>query len=272
MRKFILVIGHCFLSVLINGQSPATIISDLKSVNQTIAIEPCNTGEGSIISNRAMNLFLADRIGYYLSQYDDISFDKNYITFNSSNGVFSLNHNFFQVKGNDEQVRAFTVGGIKANVANAFEFAYTGKQFNNEIGITVKRTWIAKVKTHFNSCTLVSSAGSQKHDMDGIRASILYSLQVKLNSKQAEFERELDSIKPSDVPDQDINRVKTHLKQKFYNDMLKYCSLESARLQSDDLIETANYNFVSTSWTSINGYIPMFPEKYLVAGSFNGEF
>jgi len=107
--------------------------------------------------------------------------------------------------------------------------------------------------------------------MDALRASIVYSLQGQLTRKQAEFEKQLDSIKPSDVPGQDINRVKSVLRQKFYADMLDYLSWESARLQSDDLIATANYNLVSTSWTSINGYVPILPQKYLVANSLNSN-
>jgi hypothetical protein len=247
------------------AQNPVSIILGLQATNSAIATEPCTTGEGRLISNRAMNLFLADRIGYYLSQYDDISFDKNYITFNSLDGVFSLNHNFFQAKGDDEQVKAFTVGGIKANVSNAAESAFTGKPFNNEIGLTVKRTWVARVKTRFN-------CNPQKQDMDAMRASILYSLQAQLASKQAEFEKELDSIKPSDIPGQEINRVKTLLRKQFYNDMLDYCSWESARRQSDDLIETADYDLVSTSWTSIYGYVPILPQKYRVAESLDSSF
>ncbi len=217
-----------------------------------------------LISNRAMNLFLADRIGYYLSRYDDISFDKNYITFNSSDGVFSLNHNFFQARPGDNPIKSFIVGGIKANVVNAIESRFTGNAFNNEIGLTIKQTWLASVKTHFTQ--------SHKQNMAALRASIRYSLQAQLTRKQAEFEKSLDSIKQSDIPGQDLNQVKTYLRQKFNNDMSEYYSRETASKQSDTLIETVNYNSVSTAWTSINGYVPILPLKYPVSESLNGPF
>jgi hypothetical protein len=217
-----------------------------------------------LISNRAMNLFLADRIGYYLSRYDDISFDKNYITFNTSDGVFSLNHNFFQATPGDNPVKSFLVGGIKANVVNAVESGFTGKQFNNEIGLTIKQTWLSSVATH--------SSQSQKQHMAALRASIRYSLQAQITRKQAEFEKNLDSLKQSDVPGQDLNQVKTYLRQKFNNDMSDHYSWESARQQSDTLIETANYDLVSTSWTSISGYVPILPLKYPVAETLNSSF
>jgi hypothetical protein len=223
-----------------------------------------DTASTPLISNRAMNLFLADRIGYYLSRYDDISFDKNYITFNSADGVFSLNHNFFQAKPGDNQVRSFMVGGIKANIVNAVESGLTGEEFNNEIGITIKQTWLSSVATH--------SSQSQKRNMDALRASIKYSLQAQLTRMQAEFEKNLDSIKQSDVPGQDLNQAKTFLRQKFNNNMSEYFSWASARLQSDTLIETANYTLVSTSWTSISGYVPILPLKYPVAESLNTSF
>jgi hypothetical protein len=217
-----------------------------------------------LISNRAMNLFLADRIGYYLSRYDDISFDKNYITFNTSDGVFSLNHNFFQATPGDNPIKSFFVGGIKANVVNAVESGFTGKAFNNEIGLTIKQTWLSSVATR--------SSRTQKQHMAALRASIRYSLQAQMTRKQAEFEKNLDSIQQSDVPGQDLNDVKTFLRQKFNNDMSDYYSWESARQQSDTLIETANYDLVSTSWTSISGYVPILPLKYPVAETLNSSF
>ena len=198
-----------------------------------------------LISNRAMNLFLADRIGYYLSRYDDLSFDKNYITFNSSDGVFSLNHNFFQATPGDNQVKSFLVGGIKANVVNIVD---------KEIGLTIKQTWLTSVATH--------SCQSQKQHMAALNASIRYSLQAQLTRRQTEFEKNLDSLKQSDVPGQDLNDVENFLRQKFNNDMSDYYSWETARQQSDTLIETENYDLVSTSWTSISGYVPILPEKY----------
>ena len=88
-----------------------------------------------------MNLFLANKTGYFLSAFNDLSFYKNYITYHSADGTFSLNHNLFQAKGKDEAVRSFTVAGIRAGIKNT-----------NEIGATVQHTWIVNTKTHFSKC------------------------------------------------------------------------------------------------------------------------
>ena len=220
--------------------------------------------QDSLISHRAMNLFLADRIGYYLSAYHDISFDKNYVTFSSLDGEFSLNHNFFQAKGGDQPVRAFTVGGIKANIVNDLGSAFKGEQFPDEIGVTVVRTWIAPARTR--------ATPSQKRQMDALRAGILYRLQAEMAAKRAEFEKVLDSLKPTDVPGQVLDSAKALLRRSFDNDQSEYWSWESARRQSDLLINTANYDLVSTSWTSIYGYVPILPQNYRVADSPAGPF
>jgi hypothetical protein len=272
MWKFAILVCVSSLPTLVWAQDPEKIISDLRSIDSGIASAPCQTGEGALISNRAMNLFLADRIGYYLSQYHDVSFNKNYITFQSIDGSFSLNHNFFHPKDGDEQVRAFTVGGIKANVLNPLETGFKGEEFPGGIGLALTRTWISNVKTHFAGCDVRSPAAGQKQNMDMLRAGILHSLEVEFANKQADFEKVLDSIKPADVPGQDINGVKAVLRQKFFQDMLDYLSWESARRQSDELIKTGNYDLVTTSWTSLYGYIPLLPQKYLVAGSLSSDF
>jgi hypothetical protein len=58
----------------------------------------------------------------------------------------------FQAKGTDELVRSFYVVGVKANAANAFASAVTNKSFTNELGVTIKKTWIGKPKTDLNNC------------------------------------------------------------------------------------------------------------------------
>src|SRR5688572_19335698 len=118
------------------AQSPAELIDDLKNIHKPLKDSPCDSAR--LMSNRAMTLFLSDRIGSYLTKNTDLSFYKNYVTLNTKDGIFSLNHNLHQPKGLDERVRSFMVVGIKANVANAFAATFSNKTFTNELGFTLK--------------------------------------------------------------------------------------------------------------------------------------
>src|SRR5471030_2440367 len=137
MRKLFFVIPCTLLSLCSHAQSADSIISVLTAINHSITNGVYANGHGDVISKRAMNIFLANKVGYYMSQYGDLSFYKNNITFNAAEGIFSLNHNLFQAKGNDEPVRSFMVVGARANITDAFAAAFSNRQFSNEMGATL---------------------------------------------------------------------------------------------------------------------------------------
>src|SRR5882762_7500420 len=102
---------------LSRAQTPDSLILELKTINRTIANAPCSTGRGDLVSNRAMNIFLSEKAGYYLSGSDDLTLYKNSVVANAAEGTLAVYHNLHQPHGVDERVRSFLSIGARANVA-----------------------------------------------------------------------------------------------------------------------------------------------------------
>lgn len=275
MRSLFFVTGFCLMALLSIAQSASDLISELKTINNAVVNTSCISGRGMLISNRAMNLFLSYKIGSYLSDVNDLSFYKNNVIVDAMKGTLSVNHNFFQPNGIDEPVRSFLVAGAKANIANAFAAAYAGKQFNNELGFTIKQTWISKTTTHYNRCEpeqVSNSLLQHKEIMDAQRAVILHTLENEIKKKNTDFENAIHAIRQDDIPGQEIGKANTGLQEKFYSDLKEEYTLKFADLQYSTLVETNYYNHVTACWTSISTYIPLLRQKYFVAESFSRNF
>ncbi|GAB3010907.1 hypothetical protein [Spirosoma pulveris] len=208
-----------------------------------------------------MNLFLSDRIGSYLTDYKNLSFYKNYITFNTQDGVFSLNHNFFQATGIDEPVRSFLVVGVKANVMNALASTFSDKPYTNELGATLKKAWIGKPKTTINDCR-------EKNIMDTKRASILNLLIRELRSKEADFRKSVDSLKQDGLSDAAFAQIKAELIQNFYAGLRDEYTRKFATQQYLELAETARFKQITTHWTTLNAYLPIILQRFTVFPSY----
>ncbi len=277
--RYLLLLAHCcFIPLLLKAQIPANIITELKTINTTVSNVPCNKGYGNIISNRGLNLFLAGKIGSYLSEGNDLSFYKNNITMDAADGLLTVNHSLFQATGIDEQVRGFMVVGVKANIADGFAAAFDGKKYTNDFGFTIRQTWIAKATTHFEKCGQKQPDGTiapkgQKLVMDALRAGILHTLELEINEKAADFEVALNLIdSANDVPGQDLNTVKVKARENFYANLKDEYTRKYADMQAQTLLTTNDYKCISTSWTSISGYIPLILERFNVAKSLTTSF
>lgn len=247
------------LSLRSHAQLTEDVKAKLALINQKVVNTSCSSGKGLLISERAMNLLLSDKIGSYLSQFNDLSFYKNNVTFDAGDGTFSLNHNLFQATGEDTSIRTFLVVGARANVSNAFAAAFANKPFQNRLGVTVKKTWLGKPRTYFDCL--------QKQEMDAERAILLQSLLTDLDRKAVEFERNLASIKSSDIPGQNIQAVKDSLRKKFGSEILDEYNKRFTVSQSQTLINRSAYKKITLSWTSISFYLPVIRQQFLVAKS-----
>ncbi len=218
-----------------------------------------------LISNKAMNIFLSNKVSSYLSDDGDLSLYKNYVNLNAADGSIAINHNFHQPVDSDDWVRSFVVIGARANVANAYAARFSNKYFDNRLGFMLQNTWMGKPVTYYDKC------GSQKQAMDAQRAEIVHSLEAEINRKAADFERALDAIKPADIPGQDENTAKTKLRQDFYAALRAEYLQKFSQAQSDLLISTANYNLVADNWTTVGVYIPIIAQKFEVSSDLTSE-
>lgn len=253
-----------FLGILVQSltgllaQSADSLIADLQAIHETVRRQPCSSPQLS--SNRAMNLFLSDKIGRYLTDYKSLSFYKNFITLNVRDGVFSLNHNLFQPTGTDEPVRTFYVVGIKATVANALTAPFTEKTGANDLGATLKKTWIAKPKTRLTDCF-------GKAAMDVKRASDLTLLAQEIKEREEEFRNSLASINQENLTDADFAKAKNELYQNFYAKLTDEFSEKFAAQQYQELLATERYKRITTHWTNLSIYLPVMMQRSVVANS-----
>jgi hypothetical protein len=265
LTKLLFIAACCFSTALTKAQTPAKIIAELKAINNKVVNMPCYTGKGMLISNKAMNIFLSNKVSSYLSDDGDLSLYKNYVTLNAVGGSIAINHNFHQPVDSDDWVRSFVIIGARANVANAYAARFSNKYFNNRLGFMLQKTWMGKPVTYYNQCS------SQKLTMDAQRAAIMYSLETEINKKAIDFEHVLDSIKPADIRGQDLKAARKELRQDFYTSLrLEYLQKFSEE-QSDVLVRTNNYNLVIDNWTSIGIYIPIIRQKFEVSTNLSAN-
>ena len=257
----------CFNVSLLLCAQPTEIISALRSINREVVNAPCTNGSGRLISSRAFNLFLANKIGYYLSSENDFSFYKNNVLVNTADGSVAVIHNTFEAKGLDEPVRSVMFFGVKANVSDAFVKNIVNKSAGNNLAIVIKQTWLGKSKTYLN-CTGGSSALSPKNYMDAQRAMIMHILENEILKRSNEFESALNRVDTvTDTPGQPNDAIKASAGKAFYDNLRDEAFYRFAEMQAETLEHSKAYNVITSSWTSVAAYIPITFEKFAVAQS-----
>ena len=266
MRNLFFTASFYFCILSVNAQSGDSIMAQIKSVNKIISNQPCSFAFATPISNRAMNVFLADKTGY-VAESTDLSFYTNYLTFNSSEGKLTINHNFQNENGADVSIQKLLSVGVSANIANSFGAAFLDKQFENELGLTVNYKWIGKVKTRFAGCTQPANNSNQKLAMDALRAAIVYSLTIEINKKETDFKKAINAIDSKDVPEQNIEKARTLILQNFYEELKMDAEEKFAKQQAEILTKTKNFKLITTYWSSLTANLPLAFPKYTVAKS-----
>ena len=251
MRSLFLLPAFCVFPGLSQAQTPDSLINELKAAR------------GSLISNRAMNVFLSEAAGYYLSSPDDLTLYKNSVIANAAEGSLAIYHNLRQAPGTDERIGSFLSIGASANVADAFTAANEGRHYNNRFGLLVKQTWIGNGKTTYTE-------GQQKI-MKALRAGILHSLELEIRKKAADREASLDAWNADDVPGQDLAAAKQIARQKFNADLQAEYEFEFARRQSEALARTFNYAVIAVNWTSLSLYVPLVTENFYTAPDLTSD-
>jgi hypothetical protein len=265
--RYLFIIAFLYSTFSLQAQ-PADIISDLKAINREVVNTACSTGEGRLISNRALNLFIGYKVGTYLSNEHNFSFYKNNIIINTFDGTVAVNHNVFEAKGKDEPVKSVLFFGVKANVGDVFVKSVLNKKISNEFGINIKQTWIGRSKTFFNKCIGLSTSSSAdvangKQYMDAQRAIIVHMLEDEIIKRNADFEAALSAIDTvNEAPG--LVAVRSVTRKKFYQGLKEEYSRKFAELQAATLEDSKSYNLVTTSWTSFDAYIPLATEKFTV--------
>jgi hypothetical protein len=263
--KLFIIMVFNFIALLTQAQTPGQIITQLKQVNNKVIATPCNTGQGMLISNKAMNIFLSNKVSSYLSDGTDLSLYKNYVNLNAAEGSLSISHNFHQPVDSDDYVRGFIVVGARVNVANTYAARFSNKYFDNQLGFTLQKTWMGKPVTSFDGC------GGQKLSMDAQRAVLLHSLQTAAERKAADYERALDSIKQTEIPGQEMATAKNKLRHDFYAALRLDYLQKFSEAQSNLLVQTNNFKLITDNWTTFGVYLPVIPQKFQISTDLNAD-
>lgn len=271
MHRVLLTTSFCSLSFFLQAQTGEAVITELKSINASIVRKRSNTDTAAAISNRAMNVFLADKTGY-LSNSTDLSFYTNYTTFNTSEGKCTVTHNFQKATGKDDPVKNLFNIGFDMTLAGNYAKSFLDKRFENELGVSIRYTWLGKVKTHFRNNATAQYPVSQKQAMDALRAGLVQSLEMEINKKDADFKRMLETIDSTAIPEQPVASAKAIMQQNFYEDLQSAYEEKFAVEQAAMLTKTGNFKLISTGWTSFTAYVPLLFPKYTIASSLATAF
>jgi hypothetical protein len=229
MRYFQFFLFFHLFSFSLQSQSADSIIARLKYINRAVVSKSCSGGSLPVISNRAMNIFLADKTGY-LSESTDLSLFTNYVTLNSVEGKLTINHNFQQASGIDDPIKKLFSVGVSANIANSFASGFLDKKFENELGLALNYKWLGKVKTH---CNDRPADILKKRSMDALRAAIFYSLQIEIKEKEAAFKIAINRIDNPDVPGQNLDTATALVFKNFDENLEAEYAEKFARLQAE---------------------------------------
>ncbi|RFM28479.1 hypothetical protein DXN05_06640 [Deminuibacter soli] len=259
-----------FTGLFARAQNAAAIFDTLQAINQRIAALPCSTGKAQLVSNRAMNLYLTDKVGTYLSDNIDLSYHINTLVFNSSEGTVAVTHNLYSPKGKDDAVHSMMSIGIKTNIFNAWNAAFANKQYNNELGFTLKYNWIGSSKTYATPCN--GSKPNARQLMDAQRASLLHLLGDRMNNDATAFEQSLRKIQTAEIPGQDTAVANQYLRTTYYANLENDYALNFAASQAQALIDVHPYNLITSNWTSIYACIPLLTKTFTVTPGFTGDF
>ena len=277
MRNLCFVLMIAVISLNAAAQDTGRIQEELQAINKKIILQPCDGNSGKLISDRAMNIFLADKTGY-VSESGDLSYYTNYVTLNSNTGLISVNHNFQKARGIDGPIKTLLSVGFKANVADGFNASFTDKRFKNLLALTLNRTWLGKVTSKFSGCgpqeinSKSADGVDDKTAMNALRAGILNSLLIDIKNREAAFQKSLLLLDTANqVPGQSPTNAKQLITNNFYEDLTEEFREKYARLQAEALTKTNYFKSISTHWTSLIAFVPLSFPKYNVAGSLSSQ-
>jgi len=268
MQYLLFVIFFCLHAFSLKSQSTDSLIAQLKSINQAVVNRSCIRDNLPVISNRAMNVFLADKTAY-VAESRDLSLFTNYVTLNSAEGRLTINHNFQKATGIDDPIKKLFSVGISTKFTNGFAASFLDRKFENELGLTLNYKWLGSVKTDCGNQTLYLQ---KRQSMNALRAAIVYSLEIEMKQKEADFKRAVGNIDSSAIPGQIPTTAKALMLRNFYLHLAEEYAEKFAMLQAETLTNTNNFKRISTGWTSVTVYVPLAFPAYTTAQSITAPF
>jgi hypothetical protein len=229
------------------------VVPVLRNLNNSIISGSCLTGgNGQLLSHRAMNLYLSDRVGYYLSNHRDLSLYKNSVVIDAYDQSIAINHHIYTANEMDERLRSVLTVGAKATAKHEFGFQF-------------RYTWFGKSRTHFSGCEKAISGDRQI--MDAQRAMLLRRLESASAAELAAFDKQMAHIEQKDVPGQELADVKNKLRKEFASTLVERYREQFYELQADTFRFKKPFRVFSFHWTDVHGYLPVVSEVFYLQSS-----
>jgi len=226
MRKWALSLVTASSIGVIQAQTPDSLIHELRIIHDSIP-------SANLISHRAMNVFLSEAAGYYMSDPDNLTLYKNSVIANAAEGTLAIYHNLRQSTGIDQPLRSFLSIGAQANIADAFAAHSEGRPYRNQFGLLLKQTWIGRAA--------VAATPEQQRLMDTLRTAILHSTETAIRQQANDFT--------------------------FDPDLPLFFEFDYSHKQASTLAKRFLYKVISFHCTGISLYAPLIPEGFQVAPS-----
>lgn len=223
MRKWVLSLVTASSIGWIQAQTPDSLVHELHIIHDS-------TPSANLISHRAMNVFLSEAAGYYMSDPDNLTLYKNSVIANAAEGTLAIYHNLRQSTGIDQPLRSFLSIGAQANIADAFAAHSEGRPYRNQFGLLLKQTWIGRAA--------VAATPEQQRLMDTLRTAILHSTEAAIRQQANDFT--------------------------FDPDLPLFFEFDYAHKQASTLAKRFIYKVISFHWTGISLYVPFITEGFPV--------
>jgi hypothetical protein len=228
----------------------------LRSLNDSIFSAAClPSGKGQLISHRAMNLYLADRIGYYLSHYRDLSLYKNSVVIDGYDQSIAINHHLYTANEKDERLRSMFTVGAKATAKHEFGFLF-------------RHTWFGRSQVNYSGCEPGTMGNRQ--EMDAQRAILLHRLEAASAEEVAAFNRQLATMQQAEVPGQDLDSVKNNLRKEFASTLTGRYREKWFVSQADTFRFKKPFRSFRFNWTDVHLYLPVVNQQFYLDNTAAG--
>ncbi len=262
-----LLLSFCCFFQGLSAQEYSGILDGMQLAHRQILNTPCTSDGTLAISERAMNVFLAEKTAY-VSELSDLSLYTNYIALNTLSGRLSINHNFQNTNGNSDRIRRLFSVALYMDVANNLTPGLFDKKGEEEAGVTLNFKWLGRVTTRFADCSARENDVSQKQLMDQYRAVLLKQIEKEVTEKISEFESSLTQAASDTLSPGASSILKAKLRMDFNKEIQHGYEEKFATVQAQYLTNSKNFKLVTTGWTSFSLNTPFVFPRYSFAESF----
>lgn len=250
----------------------------------TDLVKETNEDTMMILTYKGLDRVLAKRLSFYLSGEENLSLFKNYTILNIADDRLFLGRNI-RLNNTDNRLTSMLTLGIRANISKNFAKIIGKKEFENEIGASLRYTFFPSYSVWFNKANRRQTYHSQKalvppptsweqkDIMNYERLKLLEAIYREIDKEVKEFDAYISSSTDKDYKNgiNDSN-YKRALIDQFYEDLVEAKMDKLAEKEAEFMAKNKLFNALASHWVSIYGYVPFTSTEYVTAADFVTAF